>query len=51
MSPQPPEAFTSGLPVPRVTPQTAGYNYGVNWELRRQDFHLQVQQLVSLRVG
>ena len=30
----------------------AGYNYGAKLrELRRQDFHLQAWQLVSLHVG
>jgi hypothetical protein len=32
MPTRPPRAFTSGLPVHRVTPMTAGYNYGVTRE-------------------
>ena len=44
-----PQAFTSGLPAlksPQGLPDITTAPHG---ELRRQDFHLQVQQLVSLR--
>src|SRR5262249_13101011 len=44
-----PQASTSGLPAlksPRGLPEMTT---APNGELRRQDFHLQVQQLVSLR--
>ena len=44
--PRPPRAFTSGLPVPKELPDIATAPHG---NLRRRDFHPQVQQLASLR--
>ena len=48
--PQPPRAFTSGLPVPRVAPRELPDMTTVpHGNLHRRDFHPQVQQLASLR--
>ena len=44
--PRPPRAFTSGLPVPKELPDMTTAPHG---NLRRRDFHPQVQQLASLR--
>jgi len=44
-----PQAFTSGLPVLKSPRGLPDRTTTPNGELRRQDFHLQVQQLVSLR--
>jgi hypothetical protein len=44
--PQPPGAFTSGLPVPKELP---GMTTAPHGNLCRRDFHPQVQQLASLR--
>ena len=43
---RPPRAFTSGLPVPKELPDMTTAPHG---NLRRRDFHPQVQQLASLR--
>jgi hypothetical protein len=45
----PPEACTSGLPALKSPRGLPDMTTAPNGELRRQDFHLQVQQLVSLR--
>jgi hypothetical protein len=44
-----PKAFTSGLPALKSPQGLPDITTAPNGELRRQDFHLQVQQLVSLR--
>ena len=44
-----PKASTSGLPAPKSPCGLPDITTAPNGELRRQDFHLQVQQLVSLR--
>jgi hypothetical protein len=44
-----PKASTSGLPVPKSPRGLPDITTAPNGELRRQDFPLQVQQLVSLR--
>jgi hypothetical protein len=44
-----PKAFTSGLPALKSPRELPDMTTAPNGELRRQDFHLQVQQLVSLR--
>jgi hypothetical protein len=44
-----PKAFTSGLPALKSPRRLPDMTTAPNGELRRQDFHLQVQQLVSLR--
>jgi hypothetical protein len=44
-----PQAFTSGLPALKSPRGLPDRTTTPNGELRRQDFHLQVQQLVSLR--
>ena len=44
-----PQAFTSGLPAARSPCRLPDMTTAPNGELRRQDLHLQVQQLVSLR--
>ena len=44
-----PKAFTSGLPALKSPQGLPDMTTAPNGELRRQDFHLQVQQLVSLR--
>jgi hypothetical protein len=44
-----PQAFTSGLPALKSPQGLPDITTAPNGELRRQDFHLQVQQLVSLR--
>jgi len=44
--PRPSRAFTSGLPVPEELPDITTAPHG---NLRRRDFHPQVQQLASLR--
>jgi hypothetical protein len=44
-----PQAFTSGLPAGRSPCRLPDMTTAPNGELRRQDLHLQVQQLVSLR--
>jgi hypothetical protein len=44
-----PKASTSGLPVLKSPRGLPDMTTAPNGELRRQDFHLQVQQLVSLR--
>lgn len=44
-----PQASTSGLPVVRSPCRLPDITTAPNGELRRQDLHLQVQQLVSLR--
>jgi hypothetical protein len=44
-----PQAFTSGLPALKSPRELPDMTTAPNGELRRQDFHLQVQQLVSLR--
>src|SRR5262249_29766975 len=47
--PSPPEACTSGLPALKSPQGLPEMTTAPNGELRRQDLHLQVQQLVSLR--
>jgi hypothetical protein len=44
-----PQACTSGLPAFRSPQELPDMTTAPNGELRRQDLHLQVQQLVSLR--
>ena len=44
-----PKASTSGLPAPKSPCGLPDITTAPNGELRRQDLHLQVQQLVSLR--
>jgi hypothetical protein len=44
-----PKAFTSGLPALKSPRRLPDMTTAPNGELRRQDLHLQVQQLVSLR--
>src|SRR5215470_3666957 len=44
-----PQAFTSGLPALKSPRGLPDITTAPNGALRRQDFHLQVQQLVSLR--
>jgi hypothetical protein len=44
-----PKASTSGLPALRSPQELPDMTTAPNGELRRQDLHLQVQQLVSLR--
>jgi hypothetical protein len=44
-----PKAFTSGLPALKSPQGLPDMTTAPNGELRRQDLHLQVQQLVSLR--
>ena len=44
-----PQAFTSGIPALKSPRGLPDITTAPNGELRRQDFHLQVQQLVSLR--
>jgi hypothetical protein len=44
-----PQASTSGLPAPKSPCGLPDITTAPNGELRRQDLHLQVQQLVSLR--
>src|SRR4029453_6757421 len=44
-----PKASTSGLPAPKSPCGLPDITTAPNGELRRQDFHLSVQQLVSLR--